>query len=211
MLPLPVLYLATAASLIVPILIGDAVNNALHIDATTLKVTGNMRLLVYYGLGILGLSLLRGLFTFGQNYYSEFIGQNVAYDLRNRLYDRIQHLSFSFHDTAQTGQLMSRATQDVEGVRFSLSGGVVRMVYIITLFTSISVIMLLINWRLTLVSFACLPFIGYVAIVLVSKLRPLWTRIQQQMASMGTVLQENLSGIRVVKAFSRQNFETKEI
>ena len=117
------LVFATAASLIVPILIGDAVNNALHIDATTLKVTGNMRLLVYYGLGILGLSLLRGLFTFGQNYYSEFIGQGVAYDLRNKLYDRIQHLSFSFHDTAQTGQLMSRATQDVEGVRFSLSGG----------------------------------------------------------------------------------------
>jgi len=83
------LIFATAASLIVPILIGDAVNNALHIDATTLKVTGNMRLLVYYGLGILGLSLLRGLFTFGQNYYSEFIGQNVAYDLRNKLYDRI--------------------------------------------------------------------------------------------------------------------------
>ena len=204
------LALATAASLIVPILIGDAVNNALHIDATTLKVTGNMRLLVYYGLGILGLSLLRGLFTFGQNYYSEFIGQGVAYDLRNSLYDRIQHLSFSFHDTAQTGQLMSRATQDVEGVRFSLSGGVVRMVYIVTLFTSISVIMLLINWRLTLVSFACLPFIGYLAIQLVSRLRPLWTRIQQQMASMGTVLQENLSGIRVVKAFSRQNAETKK-
>ena len=204
------LVLATAASLIVPILIGDAVNNALHIDATTLKVTGNMRLLVMYGIGILVLSLLRGLFTFGQNYFSEFIGQNVAYDLRNRLYDRIQHLSFSFHDTAQTGQLMSRATQDVEGVRFSLSGGMVRMIYIITLFTSISVIMFTINWRLTLVSFACLPFIGYVAIVLVSKLRPLWTRIQQQMASMGTVLQENLSGIRVVKAFSRQQFERQK-
>jgi ATP-binding cassette subfamily B protein len=70
--------------------------------------------------------------------------------------------------------------------------------------------MFLINWRLTLVSFACLPFIGWVAIVLVTKLRPLWTRIQQQMASMGTVLQENLSGIRVVKAFSRQYFEQKK-
>ena len=204
------LLLATAASLIVPILIGDAVNNALQSNAATLKVTGNMRELIYYGLGILVLSLLRGLFTFGQNYYSEFIGQGVAYDLRNKLYDRIQHLSFSFHDTAQTGQLMSRATQDVEGVRFSLSGGMVRMIYILTLFTSISVIMLLINWRLTLVSFACLPFIGYLAIQLVSRLRPLWTRIQQQMASMGTVLQENLSGIRVVKAFSRQNAETQK-
>jgi ATP-binding cassette subfamily B protein len=70
--------------------------------------------------------------------------------------------------------------------------------------------MFTINWRLTLVSFACLPFIGYVAIVLVTKLRPLWTRIQQQMASMGTVLQENLSGIRVVKAFSRQQYERQK-
>ena len=202
------LVLAAAASLIVPQIIANALDDALHIDPITLKVTGNMRLLVTYGLVILGVSLLRGVFTFGQNYFSEFIGQKVAYDLRNKLYDRIQRLSFAFHDKAQTGQLMSRATQDVEGVRFSLSGGLVRMVYIVTMFVGISVIMFTMNWSLTLVSFACLPFIGYLAITLVNKLRPLWTRIQQQMASMGTVLQENLSGIRVVKAFSRHNFES---
>ena len=115
--------LATAATMIVPLFIGDAINNALHIDATTLKVTGDMKLLVFYGMGIIVLSLLRGLFSFGQTYFAEYAGQKVAYDLRNSLYDRIQRLSFAFHDKSQTGQLMSRATQDVEGVRFFLSGG----------------------------------------------------------------------------------------
>ncbi|MGB8263298.1 MAG: hypothetical protein WCF70_05300, partial [Dehalococcoidales bacterium] len=75
----------TAATMIVPLFIGDAINNALHIDATTLKVTGDMKLLVFYGVGIIILSLLRGLFSFGQTYFAEYAGQKVAYDLRNGL------------------------------------------------------------------------------------------------------------------------------
>jgi len=97
----------TAATMIVPIFIGDAVNNALQYNATTLKVTGDMKLLVFYGIAIIILSLLRGLFSFGQSYFAEYAGQKVAYDLRNGLYDRIQRLSFAFHDKSQTGQLMS--------------------------------------------------------------------------------------------------------
>jgi len=74
----------------------DAVNNALQYNATTLKVTGDMKLLVFYGIAIIILSLLRGLFSFGQSYFAEYAGQKVAYDLRNGLYDRIQRLSFAF-------------------------------------------------------------------------------------------------------------------
>lgn len=204
------LLLFTAATLIVPLFIGMAIDNALHIDAQTLVVSGNMHLLITYGLIIIGFSLLRGLFSFGQSYFAEYAGQKVAYDLRNKLYDRIQRLSFSFHDKAQTGQLMSRATQDVEGVRFFLSMVVVRLIHLFVIFIAISVILFRMNWELTLVSFACLPFIGYFAVKFGSRLRPLWTTIQQQMAATGTVLQENLSGMRVVKAFSRQNLESKK-
>ena len=194
----------------VPQFIGMAIDNALHINATTLKVTGDMRLLVYYGLAIVGLGLLRGLFSFGQSYFAEYAGQKVAYDLRNNLYDRIQRLSFAFHDKAQTGQLMSRATQDVEGVRFFLSLVVVRLINLVITVIVISVILFRMNWSLTLISFACLPFIAFFAVRFGMMMLPLWTKIQQQMASMSTALQENLSGIRVVKAFSRQNLESKK-
>jgi ATP-binding cassette subfamily B protein len=204
------LLLLTAATMIVPLFIGNAVNNALHINATTLIVTGNMKLLVFYGVGIIILSLLRGLFSFGQTYFAEYAGQKVAYDLRNGLYDRIQRLSFAFHDKSQTGQLMSRATQDVEAVRFFLSMIVVRLINLVLTFIVISVILLRMNWSLTLISFACLPFIAFLAIRFGIMMLPIWTSIQQRMASINTNLQENLSGVRVVKAFSRQKFESQK-
>ena len=204
------LLLFTTATLIVPQFIGMTIDKGLHIDSQTLQITGNMKLLINYGLIIVGFSLLRGLFSFGQSYFAEYGGQKVAYDLRNKLYDRIQRLSFAFHDKAQTGQLMSRATQDVEGVRFFLSMVVVRLIHLVIIVVAISVILLKMDWQLTLVSFACLPFIGYFAIKFGTRMRPLWTKIQQQMASMGIVLQENLSGMRVVKAFSRQKLESKK-
>jgi ATP-binding cassette subfamily B protein len=200
----------TAATMIVPIFIGDAVNNALHYDAATLKVTGDMKLLVFYGVAIIILSLLRGLFSFGQSYFAEYAGQKVAYDIRNGLYDRIQRLSFAFHDKSQTGQLMSRATQDVEAVRFFLSMIVVRLVNLLLTFVVITVILLRMNWSLTLISFACLPFIAFFAVRFGAMMLPLWTTIQQRMASLNTNLQENLSGVRVVKAFSRQKLESQK-
>ena len=202
------LLLFTAATLIVPELIGMTIDKGLHIDATTLKITGDMRLLWTYGLIISGVSLLRGMFSFGQSYFAEYAGQKVAYDLRNKLYDRIQRLSFAFHDKAQTGQLMSRATQDVEGVRFFLSMVLVRLVNLVVIFFAITVLLLRMNWSLTLVSFACLPLIAYFALKFGARMRPIWTKTQQQMAATGTVLQENLSGMRVVKAFSRQRLES---
>jgi ATP-binding cassette subfamily B protein len=200
----------TAATMIVPIFIGDAVNNALQYNTITSKVTGNMKLLVFYGIAIIILSLLRGLFSFGQSYFAEYAGQKVAYDLRNGLYDRIQRLSFAFHDKSQTGQLMSRATQDVEAVRFFLSMVVVRLVNLVLTFVVITVILLRMNWSLTLISFACLPFIAFFAVRFGAMMLPLWTTIQQRMASLNTSLQENLSGVRVVKAFSRQKLESQK-
>lgn len=204
------LLLSTVSALGRPQFLKMAMDNALHIDAGTLKVSGDQTMLIYYGLAIIGISLLAGLFAFGQSYLAEFIGQKVAYDLRNRLYDRIQRLSFAFHDKAQTGQLMSRATQDVESVRAFVSMGSVRILYILMTFISICVILFIMNWSLTLISLACLPFIAFIAIKFGSKLRPIWTNIQQDMALTGIVLQENLSGMRVVKAFSRHRYEEKK-
>jgi len=161
----------------------------------------------YLGLGIVGAGILSAIFVFGQNYLSEYIGQKIAFDLRNHLYDRIQRLSFAFHDRAQTGQLMSRATQDVEAVRMFVAMGSVRIIYLAVTFFGILGILLWMNWSLTVMSLICVPPVAIIAIKMSNKLRPIWTRIQQEMATMTIVLQENLSGMRIVKAFSRAQLE----
>lgn len=202
------LLVSTGFALAVPELIKRAIDTGIPIDPVTKATTVRQSLLVYFGLGIIVASLLRAVFAFGQTYLAEFIGQKVAFDLRNRLYDRIQRLSFAFHDKAQTGQLMSRATQDVEAVRVFVAMGSVRTVYLVTFFFAILGILLSMNVSLSLVSLVCLPPVVFVAIRFGVRLRPIWTRIQQEMAAMTIVLQENLSGIRVVKAFSRTAHET---
>src|SRR5690606_20967581 len=80
-------------------------------------------------------ALLRGVFVYVQTYLGESIGQQVARDLRNQVYDRLQTLSFAFHDRAEVGEVMSRATQDVEGIRFFVSMGIIRLLYVVALVT----------------------------------------------------------------------------
>lgn len=89
----------------------------------------------------------QGIAAFGQQYLGESIGQKLAYDIRNRIYDNLQHLSFAYHDNAQTGQIMSRVTQDVEALRQFVTMSLLRLVYIF-LMLSISITgMFFINWE----------------------------------------------------------------
>ena len=97
------------------------------------------------------------MFAYGQTYLGEWLSQRVAYDIRNQIYDRLQRLSYAYHDQQQTGQLMSRATQDVEAVRWFVSMGVLRGFYIIVLLVGTLVLMMLSNWQLALVVWAFLP------------------------------------------------------
>ena len=202
------LAISTALSLGVPELIKRAIDTGISIDFQTREITANQTFLILSGVAIVVASLLRGGFGFGQTYLSEFIGQRVAYDLRNRLYDRIQRLSFAFHDKAQTGQLMSRATQDVEAIRFFVSMGFLRSAFIAVTFIGICILLFLMHWQLALISIVCMPIVAYRATAIGIRLRPLWMSIQQGIAVLGTLLQENLSGVKVVKAFSRERYES---
>ena len=200
LLALALLVLATLMQLAIPDLLRRAIDTG---------VTGaNRAILVGMGIGIVGVSILRGLMAFGQTYLSEFIGQKIAYDLRNRLYDRVQRLSFAFHDTAQTGQLMSRATQDVEAVRIFVAWGAMRSIYMFLLLVSIAALLFFMNWQLALVTLAILPPVSFFALRMGIKQRPIWMRVQQEMGLMNIVMQEAFSGMRVVKAFNRQHKET---
>ena len=144
---------------------------------------------------------------FVQRYLAEWVGQTVAYDLRNAIYQRLQTLSFRFHDGAETGQIMVRATQDVEVVRMFINFGGVQLTFTVVLGVATLIIMLSINWPLALMVWAIMIIISIRSAVIARRLRPIWNDVQESQAQLGTVLQEALSGIRVVKAFGRSEFE----
>ncbi|HML98689.1 MAG TPA: ABC transporter ATP-binding protein [Tepidiformaceae bacterium] len=171
---------------------------------------GDETLLVAGALAIVAFAIGRGLASFGQQYLGESIGQNVAYDIRNQIYDNLQRLSYAYHDKVQTGQIMSRATQDVENIRMFINMGALRFAFIM-LMLAISVAgMFIINWQLALVSIISLPILAWRSIVTSRRLRPIWQEIQQNQAEMTQVAEEGLTGIRVVKAFSREPFESEK-
>jgi len=193
------LFLSTAFSLATPHILGESIDAVLE--------EKQLFLLVIAAAVIIALSMIRGAFAYGQSYLSESIGQKIAYDLRNALYDHLQRLSFSYHDRQQTGQLMSRATADVEGVRWFLSMGVVRGVYLVILFLLIAAVLFSINWTLALVTLVTVPVVSARAVQMNNQLRGIWLNVQVVTGELGTILQESLSGIRVVKAFAREEFE----
>jgi len=184
-----------------------AIDSGIAFDFNTGKASGDATLLIILGLAILGLSLMRGWFGFGRTYLSELVSQRLTYDLRNLMYDRIQRLSFAYHDKAQTGQLMSRATQDIEGVRFFVAMSSL-MIFILVWYIGIWTILFLMNWQLALISLACMPLVAHRAITIGAKLNPIWASIQERVARLATILQENLSGVKVVRAFCREQYES---
>jgi len=193
------LGLSTGFALIVPGLLAWVIDTGLQHGqfSTLLLATG----------AILATSALRGLFAYGQGYLSQALSNLVAYDLRNRLYDHLQTLSFSFHDEAETGQLMSRLTVDIEAVRNFIPLGLLRALLAFVYFVAITIILFRLDRYLALVTMICVPIIILLSIQVARRLRPLWLRVQNETGALGTVMQESLSGVRVVKAFAREEFE----
>ena len=168
---------------------------------------GQWSVVVAAAAGLLGVAVVRGVFSFLQGYLSERAGQGVAFDLRNVIYEKIHNLSFSYHDKAQTGQLMTRVTSDVENVRmFAGQGFLVFMSATVTLIGT-AVVLFLTEWRLTLVVLAIVPVIFAIMGVFITRIMPQFRIIQAKLGNLNTVLQENLAGVAVVKAFAREPYE----
>ena len=156
---------------------------------------------------IFGLMLTRGILTYFQQYLGEAVSQFVSYDIRNRLYNHVQHMSFGFHDRHHTGSLMSRAITDVENIRMFINMGLVRTPYFMGLFIVVAAILFVRDWRLGLISASFMPVVMIYSAVIRLKMRRLWLIVQQKMAEMSNVLQENFTGVRVVKAFAAEPYE----
>ncbi len=159
-------------------------------------------------LALLGLTLLKGALSFVQGRWTEIASQNVAYDLRNAIHHKLSSLSFSYHDHAQTGQLLSRAIQDVERIRFLTGRATLRLIEGATLLLGTLVVLLWMNPRLALLALATMPLLVFVAFRFGRRFRPLSLEIQQQLAVLTTRVEQNLRGARVVKAFAQEQAET---
>jgi ATP-binding cassette subfamily B protein len=155
-------------------------------------------------IAIVVFAALRGVFSFLQAFWAEKNSQAVAYDLRNDLYAKIQNLSFSYHDKNQTGQLMNRATDDVEKVRLFIGQGLLQLVGAAILLSGTVIILFTSNVSLAWTAMPILPVAIVVFIVFASLAQPMFAKVQQKLSHLNTVLQENLAGIKVIKAFTRE-------
>lgn len=196
------LSISTAASLIVPRMLMSGIDAALG--------SGSQTTVLIAAVVIVGASAVRGFSDYGNQYMTQVVSQQGSYEIRNKLYDHIQKLSFAYHDRSQTGQLVSRGTVDVEAVRQFLSMGLLGMIQTVLLMVGIAGVLIYTDWELALITLAFIPPIIWITIYVSRRLRPVWLKVQQLLASMNTTLQESLIGIRVVKAFSRQDEENRK-
>jgi len=158
-------------------------------------------------LSLLGLTIIKGIFNYFQGMLSEKASQNVAYDLRNDIQKKLTQLSFSFHDQSETGELLSRAVQDVERVRFLTGRASMRIIDgVLMLFFTI-VVMLIMDYRLALLILVTMPLLVFQALRFGIRFRPLSLQVQKQLAVLTTNVEQNLRGARVVKAYAQEDAE----
>lgn len=186
----------TGLLLTIPAIIRRVIDNGLAARDVNLIVTSAVFL------GLIG--IVRSALIYFQRYISEWIASHIGYDLRNRLYDHIQHLSFGFHDHMQTGQLISRVIEDVRAVERFTGFGVIEMIRLALLITGILVLLFTENPRLAAV--ALLPMIPllFVTISFGSRVGSLFLKVDQSLGELSSRLQENVTGVQVVRAFARE-------
>jgi len=207
----------TASFLLIAFFVDDVL---LRTDLPLLGPIGNLNMteglqpagaiqsaLPWVAFGFLVLAVVQGAFSYLSGRWAAHTAESVAWRLRNYLYDHIQRLTFSYHDRMQTGELLQRATSDVEAIRrFFVEQGV-GIGRILVLFLINFIAISLINWQLALLSVLVVPVLVIVSMYFFSRISTSFEAFQNQEARLSTALQEHLSGIRVVRAFARQDYE----
>ncbi|MCL4832598.1 MAG: ABC transporter ATP-binding protein/permease [Caldilineaceae bacterium] len=172
-----------------------------------LQVTANQWLIPWIALGFIGLALFQGFFTYLTGRLAAQTSEGIVRRLRNYIYDHLQRLTFTYHDRMQTGDLISRATSDVDTIRRLYQDQLIGIGRITLLFLVNFAGMLLLDVRLALYSVIVIPVIVAASIYFFKRMEITYESYQSQEAKVSSRLQENLSGVRVVKAFARQEFE----
>ncbi|MBD2499931.1 ABC transporter ATP-binding protein [Anabaena azotica] len=170
-------------------------------------VKRDLQIVIYSAAWMVVAAIARGVFNFGQSYLAESVSQGVAYDLRNKIFSKIQNLSFSYHDQAQTSQLLTRVTSDIEQIRTFIGTSLIQVIGGILTLVVIAILLLVMNWRLALISLTAVPITAWLMTRFVIRNSKFFRQVQEQLSNLNAVLQENLIGIRVVKAFVRESVE----
>ena len=195
------LLLLTAANAVTPQLFRRGIDEGIaRQDLGVVLTTGAM---------MVGVAIARGLFNFGQSYWAESVSQGVAYTLRAQVFRKIETLSFSYHDRVQTSQLLTRITSDIEQIRTFVGTSLLQVASAIATLTTIATILLVMNWRLALISLSVIPSASLLLYRFLRINRPLFAQVQQKLGDLNDVLRENLLGVRVVKAFAREPVELR--
>ena len=194
--------------LLIPQFLGQAVDHAHGLLAGGPGNEDQARAaLLVAALSLLGASVLRGIFTMLHNYVGESVGHCIGYGLRLAYYEKLQRLSFSFYDRVHTGDLITRGLLDLEGVRFFFNAGLVRLVLLTNLIGIGAYLMISSDTALGLLALSFVPFVAWRSSVARLKLRRMWRLLQERLSVLSLVMDENLGGIRVVRAFAAQDHE----
>ena len=193
------ILLTAVLSILVPRILEDVIDIGIGM--------GDRAYMLQAGLLIVGLGVLRGLTGFLTRFFSEWLANKTAYDIRNELYDHVQALSFNYHDTAQTGQLITRAISDVDEVMRYLAYGLVDGLNVLSLALGVSVIMLTTNVPLSLAGLLPMIPLGIVAVRFGRLVRTRFRKVMDRLSFLGEILEENLVGLTVVRAFAREQHE----
>lgn len=195
------LFIAVSAQLTVPRLIGHVIDDGIAADDRGVILSGAFL--------IIGVTAIQAIFTYVRTFLFQALAERVATDTRRTLYEHMLTLSFSFFDTSQSGQLMSRATEDVNAIRRFMMFSLRMAIYSLSVLVIVSVLLIREHLTLALISLAAMPLLVWTSVYFSTHVRPMFARVQQQFGEMSSVLQENLAGTRVVRAFAREEDETR--
>lgn len=199
---------AAIFNLLMPLLLGQAVDQAGHLLSDAQRGADTVRrALLTSGALIVAACAIRGILTGLQGYLGETLAQKVGYDLRMAFFEKLQRLSFSYHDKIHTGDLIARGMLDLEGVRAFLEFGVLRVITLMLLLGVGSWRLLSIDVTLGLLALSFVPFVAWNATRTGLKLRVSWQRLQKMMSELTLNMEENLQGVRVVRAFTSRLHE----
>ena len=192
---------AAGANLYVPWIIKDMIDKVL--------ADKDMQMLNLIAIGIVVVFFLRGIFYFGQSYLVSYIGQRVIIDVRELMFRKFQRMPIAYFDKHQTGETMSYVTNDVAAIQEALVDNLIELFTESSILIGSIVMMLYLDWKLTLLTLVVVPIVGYCMRIFGKKIKANGTVIQERLADITALLQESISSIRVVKSFVREDYEVQ--
>ncbi|MFC2337414.1 MAG: ABC transporter ATP-binding protein [Negativicutes bacterium] len=193
------IIIAAGANLYLPWIIKDMIDKVL--------AEKDMQMLNVISIGIVVTFFIRGIFYYGQSYLVSFVGQRVIIDVRDVLFKKFQRLPLSYFDRHQTGEIMSYITNDVAALQNALVDRLIELVTESSIFVGSLVMMVLLDWKLSLLTLITVPLVGQAMKIFGRKLKSSGTVIQERLADITATMQESIAAVRVVKSFGREDFE----